>query len=973
MAETAVSPLINRLVPLLTQEAKLLRGIHREVADIKDELESIQAFLKVADARAAAEEDTSGGVKTWVKQVREVAFRIDVAIDRYLLDVAQHDPHRRGFIGFVHKTAHLLKTLKPRHKMASEIQEIKASFQKIKERSDRYQFKFVDQGTGSIAPTARWSDPRNDSLYLDDIDIVGIEFPRDKLIGWLVRGPPHRIVLSVVGMGGLGKTTLAKKVYDHHTVRGNFDCHAWISVSQSYNIEDLLRSMIKQFCEVNKETPPMGVDTMDGVSLINNLRDYLQQKRYVVVFDDVWKIDFWEDIKHALLDNSKGCRIMITTRKWEVVNFCKKSSHVYAHQLQPLPPEKAWDLFCKRAFRFDFGGQCPTDLEKLSHEIVKKCQGLPLAITAIGGLLSTKNKNLFEWRNLHDNLGFELGRNPHLAGVNKVLSLSFEDLPYNLKSCLLYFGMYPVSFALSCEILIKQWIAEGFVNKINDKALEGIAREYLIELINRSLVQVLKDAFGEVTKCRIHDLLHEVIQQKMEDLSFGHVLSKGESSFEGLTRRVLVNRTSLGVLEQFKKSHIHSLLFFNINEFPISFMSKFLQNFKLAKVLDFENTPLDHLPEEVGNLFHLRYLNLNNTKVKTLPNSIGKLQNLETLLMWQTAIQEIPITINMLHKLRCLRVRYFDAKMEMSINTIRGVKLHWSIGCLWALTELLNVDAYYGGVKLIEELGKLSQWTNLALVNLTRETGRALCVSIENMNCLKDLFVSSINEDEVIDLQPISSPPKCLQYLCIGGRLAKLPDWISELQHLVSLRIYWTRLSEDPLIAFQNLPNLVVLVLGIKAYNGEQLRIGKGGFLKLKELFLRELSELNSLNIEKEAFPLLEKLNIGDCPQLKEVPSGFQHLKNLKELDITEMPTEFEKSLDPEQGSHYWIIEHVPFIFLHHKVGKGVYGYETHNLRSKYLERSRGQTINQDDDNKNNTSGDDISASVEKGKQAIST
>lgn len=275
MAETVVSSLIDRLVPLLTQEAKLLRGIHGEVADIKDELESIQSFLKDADAKAAAEQDTSEGVKTWVKQVREVAFRIDVAIDRYLLDVAQRDPYRRGFIGFVHKTAHLLKTLKPRHKMASEIQEIKASFQKIKERSDRYHFKYIDQGSGSNAPKARWYDPRNDSLYLDDIDIVGIEFPRDRLIGSLVKGPPHRIVLSVVGMGGLGKTTLVKNVYDHQTVRGHFDCHAWISVSQSYNIEDLLRSMIKQFCDVNKETPPTGVDSMDGVSLIKNLRDYL--------------------------------------------------------------------------------------------------------------------------------------------------------------------------------------------------------------------------------------------------------------------------------------------------------------------------------------------------------------------------------------------------------------------------------------------------------------------------------------------------------------------------------------------------------------------------------------------------------------------------------------------------------------------------------------------------------------------------
>ncbi|XP_030929379.1 disease resistance protein RPM1-like [Quercus lobata] len=456
MAETVVSSLIDRLVPLLTQEAKQLRGIHGEVADIKDELDIIQSFLKDADARAAAEEDNSEGVKTWVKQVREVAIRIDVAIDQYLLQVAQHGPHRPD---------------------SNEIQEIKASVQKIKARSERYGFQSTGQGSGSNAPKARWYNPRNDSLYLDDIDVVGIEVPRDRLIGWLVKGPPHRIVVSVVGMGGLSKTTLAKKVYDHQTVRGHFDCHAWISVSQSYNIEDLLRSMIKQFCEVKKELPPVGVDTMDEVSLNKNLRDYLQQKRYVVVFDD----------------------------------------------LQPVSPEKAWELFCKRAFRFDFGGQCPTELEKLSREIVKKCQGLPLANTTIGGLLSTKNKTLFEWRNLHDNLGFELGRNPYLAGVNKVLSLSFEDLPYHLKSCLLYFGMYPESFGIPSIRLIRQWIVEGFVNKINDKALEDIAREYLTELISRSLVQVLEVAFGEVATCRIHDILHEIIQQKMEDLCFGHI------------------------------------------------------------------------------------------------------------------------------------------------------------------------------------------------------------------------------------------------------------------------------------------------------------------------------------------------------------------------------------------------------------------------------------------------------------------
>ena len=244
-----------------------------------------------------------------------------------------------------------------------------------------------------------------------------------------------------------------------------------------------------------------------------------------------------------------------------------------------------------------------------------------------------------------------------------------------------------------------------------------------------------------------------------------------------------VNRVSLGVLEQFKKSHIHSLLFFNIDEFPMSFMSTFLKNFTLMKVLDFENTPLDYLPEEVGNLFHLRYLNLNYTKVKTLPKSIRKLQNLETLSLRQTLIQEIPVTINRLHKLRFLFVDHFDAKMDFNLNTIRGVKLHWSIGCLKELEKLLLVDANHVGVKLIEKLGKMSQLRYLGLVNLSRETGRAICASMENMSCLKDLYVSLMNKDEIIDLQPISSPPKCLGHLCING-----PDFrTSTLSQIICL------------------------------------------------------------------------------------------------------------------------------------------------------------------------------------------
>ena len=174
MADAAISTLTEKLISLLSEEATLLQDIHEEVADIKDELESIKSFLKDADARATAE-DMSESVKTWVKQVKEVAFHMDVFMDEYLLEMAQHHPHQlQGFSGFLHKSARLISMLKPHHETATKIQKIKASVQKIKARSERYGFQFTGQGSSNGTRNVRWQDPRKDSLYLEDTDrLVG--------------------------------------------------------------------------------------------------------------------------------------------------------------------------------------------------------------------------------------------------------------------------------------------------------------------------------------------------------------------------------------------------------------------------------------------------------------------------------------------------------------------------------------------------------------------------------------------------------------------------------------------------------------------------------------------------------------------------------------------------------------------------------------------------------------------------------
>ncbi|KAH7524985.1 hypothetical protein FEM48_Zijuj06G0177300 [Ziziphus jujuba var. spinosa] len=194
----------------------------------------------------------------------------------------------------------------------------------------------------------------------------------------------------------------------------------------------------------------------------------------------------------------------------EVANFCKQSSVVRVHELEYLPPRMAWELFCSKIFQHDdeFGGICPPELENLSRKIVERCQGLPLAIVAIAGLLSTKPKTVDEWRKLHDSFSFELESNPKLISITKALSLSYNDLPYYLKSCFLYIGMYPEDYPIKCSRLILQWIAEGFVTPKGDETVEVVAEEYLTELIHRSLVQISRSSLsGKVKECCIHDFL----------------------------------------------------------------------------------------------------------------------------------------------------------------------------------------------------------------------------------------------------------------------------------------------------------------------------------------------------------------------------------------------------------------------------------------------------------------------------------
>ncbi|PON45270.1 NB-ARC domain containing protein [Parasponia andersonii] len=274
-----------------------------------------------------------------LSETREEAYDIEDVMDEYLLHVVQ-GYHRCGIIGLIRKTGYFIKSL------------------------------------NLLA-----------SLFIADFEFLDVHSTRDELITRLVEGEFTRTVISLVDEGGVGKTTLAKQVYDNEAVKGHFDCRTWITVSQAYNPCKLLMAMKKHFC-LTVECDLGEIDMMKEV--ISQLRQYLQTKRCMIVFDDVRGIDLWGIMRHALPNNDRGSRIVTTMHNDAVASY-KDTSFDLVKKLQSWSQESDWELFTRKEFRFESEGHCPEEQKQLSLEIIRKCQRLPLQIAAVAGLL-------FEWQ-----------------------------------------------------------------------------------------------------------------------------------------------------------------------------------------------------------------------------------------------------------------------------------------------------------------------------------------------------------------------------------------------------------------------------------------------------------------------------------------------------------------------------------------------------------------------------------------------
>ncbi|KAL5981907.1 hypothetical protein ACLOJK_015974 [Asimina triloba] len=869
--ESVVSFLLGKLDTLLTEEVNLLKGVRTQVRWIRGELEGMQAFLRDAEERA----ETNAGVNTWVKQVREASYEIDDVLDEFKLRLSDsYDPHVGKILAFLRKTTRFIRTLKARHRIASQIQDIKTQIADISSRQNAYGFSRSEQQGPNPSSTGfeKTSHLRSTARFAEEANLVGIEGPRNELIQWLESGELTLTATAVFGMGGLGKTTLAGKVYDSKEVKANFETHAWITVSQSFIIEDIFRRMVKEFCGSGVD----GLDAMDRDQLINYLKSHLRRKRYVIVLDDVWRVDDWECIKIALPEGKLRSRIIVTTRHNGVASHCTKAEN-RIYPLQPLPFPQGWILFCRNAFGSG-GATCPPHLKDLAERFVKRCEGLPLAIVAIGGLLYTKNQNLAEWRMVDEKLGNQIESNPHLTPLNQTLLLSINDLPYHLKSCFLYLSLFPEDYVIQRMRLLRLWMAEGFIEVNQGMAatatVEDVASDYLNELINRSLIQVaVFTDYGKVRACRVHDVVREIILSKSKDENSMKSISEDYPEVDEKTRRISLHYYSdVCPGKDGSSRRLRSLLMFGENRWPDRSIGVWFSSFRLLRVLDLENATINRFPEEIVNLLHLRFLSLRNTNISSLPESLGKLENLVTLDLKRTNILKLPNSIINLERLRHL-LAYRD-------YTSDGVAAPAGLSRLRLLQKLSYVDVKQDS-RMVREIGNLTQLRRLGIVNLGSVDVNTLCTSLQNMSCLSS-FAAMTGEEGILNLQKVSPPPP-LENLYLRGRLGELPPWIPELSNLVRLTLRQSGLKDDPFEALQHLPNLMELQLW-RSYDGEALHSGGTGFQKLNSLILTHLQGLKLVTLDKGAMPCLQKLCFSHCWELEKVPAGIEHLPRLKHL-----------------------------------------------------------------------------------------
>ncbi|KAG5582644.1 hypothetical protein H5410_053271 [Solanum commersonii] len=854
-----VQVLLEKLISLTIEEVNSSRDFNKDLEMLTQNVSLIQAFIHDIETPQV---DKQQSVEQWLNRLERVAEDAQNVFDRFRYEslktkvmTIRNSPMKK-VSGFFSHTAF-------KRKISRKINNINKELTAINKVAK-------DLGLQSLMVPSRKILPirETDSLVVAS-DVVGRDLDVAEIKEKILNMRKEDVVLStipIVGMGGLGKTTVAKRIYNDEHIKQIFEKRVWLCLPEMSEIMIFLEQILESLTEKKVEVQRRDI-------IVKKLQDELGGKNYLLVLDDLWRVDStsWHEFVDTLrgINTSRGNCILVTTRMKRVASTVATNLHI----LGKLTEDHCWSIFKQKVF---VDGRVPEEFASMGNKIVKMCQGLPLAASVLGGLLCNKEKH--EWQALLDG-------NPLVAGeddngennIKKILKLSYDYLPSPyLKKCFAYFAMFPKDFKFEKDQLIQLWMAEGFLHPCQETTvMEDIGNNFFQLLLRNSLLQdVVLDEHNNIKYCKMHDLVHDLAGDILKSKLFDPKGNDGEK--------------------------LSQVRYFGWDS-PSDQIDKIN-----------ERGGIFGLSDNIGKLIHLRYLDLSDTMIKALPHSICELYNLQTLRVNGChLLEELPYEMGNMISLRHI----YCSRSQLPLN----------VGQLSFLQTLqyFNVGLVKG--RRIEELGRLKNLRGKLRINglqlvRDREEARTTCLR-EKLNIYKLAYLWSheesegceINDEHVLDgLQP---HPKLKTFEVKNYLGTRFPSWFSEesLPNLVKLKLSGCkRCKEIPslgqlkflqhleLVGFHKVECIGTIFYGIEVNNnGSSSNNGNiQVFPSLKELVLEDMHSLIEWKgVELiptsgvRMFPGLEKLKISNCPLLKSILNQFEILRELEIRVVdSEMP-----------------------------------------------------------------------------------
>ncbi|GAB4832130.1 hypothetical protein Ancab_040258 [Ancistrocladus abbreviatus] len=888
MAETMLYGIAMELLKNLGSQAL------QEIASawgFKDQLRELRdTTTAIKDVLLDAEEKQSGSraVGEWLRRLQDVIYAADDLFDEFVTVASRKEVVMTGnrFTKKVRLFFSSSNQIAFAFRVARKIKKIRGKLDRIRRDStESTQFALTVRSDEEIVVRRGREETHS---FVNVGGVIGRDDDKSAVLGMLLSltsVEENVPVISIVGIGGQGKTTLAQCVYNDEKVEKHFELRLWVCISDVFDVKEIIKKILMS--ATNSESGNLGMDQLQ-----RQLREKISGKKYLLVLDDVWNDDRskWLDLRDILMVGGIGSKILGTTRSMQVAEAMRGEQDIPPYWLGGLSEEDSWSLFAKMVFK-PRQQQMNPNLVELGREIVKKCANVPLAIRTIGSLLYGKDQS--KWLSLKET---ELA-NITEGGNNiiDVLKVSYHHLQSQLKHCFAYCALWPKDSEMRKEQLMRMWMAQGFiVSSSENQSLEEVGEEYFTCLLNRCFFQdVIRDERGNIVSCKMHDLMHDMAQE----------VARGEIATVGSNERNLNERIRhLSVVEPLTSSSeslesllkLESLRTLLLTRQPeISIFHQFVSGLRYLRVLDLRYTSgVQLLPGSIGKLIHLRYLDLSRGSIEALPDSILNLWNLQTLnLSHCYKLTRLPEDIKKLINLRhldleeCLYLTQLPVGITM-LRQLRSLNLsdccsikHMPFG-MGKLTAIQRLDRFVVGTK--NSSGSdlrtaTAQLSDLGTLNNLR--GRLeICVrgkledpfsdeaNLRSKHGLSELKLkweteeddnheSNHKEDHEGVLEGLQPPPN-LKKLEIGNYAGeRLSSWA----------------SVDQLTRF--LPNLVEIMLeNCKRCPNLPLF---GQLPSLKCLYLYHLESVEymesdtSLSSSTLFFPSLEELRLGQMTRLK--------------------------------------------------------------------------------------------------------